>query len=111
MKRIALIALALAVTTTAATADNSTSRQRRIDAREAAQADRIDRARRHGELAWYESFSLRAEQARIRRLERLAKRDGHISRHEARVIEQAQDRASRHIYDEAHDRQKSWLLR
>ena len=41
-------------------------------------------------------------------MERWAKRDGHISREEARRIEQAQDQASRHIRREKHDGQTSW---
>ena len=41
-------------------------------------------------------------------MERLARRDGHIDRYEARRIEDAQDRASRHIYNEGHDGQRRW---
>jgi hypothetical protein len=114
MKRIALIAIALAATTTTASAnpyDNNYNRQYRIDAREAAQADRIASARRRGELTWYESFRLRREQAHIRSLERDARRDGYISRDEARRIEHAQDRASYHIYDQAHDGQRAYWRR
>ncbi len=117
MQRLALIALVLAATTTAASAHDYSSgygdygRQRRIDSREAAQAERIDRARARGELTWYERFRLRSEQARIHRMERLARRDGHIDRYEARRIEDAQDRASRHIYNEGHDGQRRWWAR
>lgn len=116
MKRIALIALALAATTTVASAHDSYGygdygRQRRIDSREATQAERIDRARARGELTWFERFRLRSEQARIHRLERLARRDGHIDRYEARRIEDAQDRASHHIHNESHDRQQRWWAR
>jgi len=110
MTRLALIAIALAASTTAASAYDY-GRAERIDAREAAQARRIAHARRTGQLTWYESLSLKAEQRRIHRLERLAKRDGHISREEARRIEYAQDAASRHIYRESHDGQTSWWRR
>ncbi len=110
MTRLALIAVALAVSTTAAGAHDY-DRSARIDARETAQARRIEHARRSGELTWYESLRLQAEQRRIHRLERQAKRDGHISRDEARRIEHAQDAASRHIYREAHDGQTSWRRR
>ncbi len=82
-----------------------------IDAREAAQAHRIARASRNGELTWYERLQLRAEQARIYAMERAAKRDGYISGWEARRIEQAQDAASQHIYRESHDSQTSWRRR
>ena len=103
MTRIALIALRLpparrrpAPTTTAAA---------RIDVREAAQARRIEHNRRAGELTWYEAAKLKAEQRRIHAMEAWARRDGHISRAEARRIEAAQDAASRHIYRESHDGQ------
>ena len=79
MIRIALIALALAATTTAASAHDY-GRADRIDAREAAQARRIQQARRAGELTWYETLKLKAEQRRIYRMEAWAKRDGYVSR-------------------------------
>jgi hypothetical protein len=117
MKRLVLIALALAAATTTANAYDYShgygdyGRQRRIDAREAAQAERIDRARARGELTWFERFRLRSEQARIHRMERHARRDGYIDRYEARDIERAQDRASRHIYNQSHDGQRRWWAR
>lgn len=107
MTRIALIAALLAASTTAAGAHDY-SRSNRIDAREAAQARRIEHARRAGELTWYETHKLRAEQRRIHRMEAWARRDGHVDRYEARRIEAAQDRAARHIYRESHDGQTSW---
>lgn len=110
MTRIALIALALAATTTAASAHDY-GRAARIDAREAAQARRIQHYRRTGELTWYETLKLNAEQRRIHRMEAWAKRDGHISREEARRIEAAQDAAARHIYRESHDQQIAWRRR
>ena len=106
MIRIALIALALAATTTAASA-HEYGRAERIDAREAAQARRIQQARRAGELTWYETLKLKAEQRRIHRMEAWAKRDGYISREEARRIRAAQEEASRNIYRESHDGQTS----
>jgi hypothetical protein len=106
MIRIALIALALAATTTAASAHDY-GRADRIDAREAAQARRIQQARRAGELTWYETLKLKAEQRRIYRMEADAKRDDYVSRSEARRIQAAQDEASRSIYRESHDGQTS----
>ena len=114
MKRIVLMSLALVATASAASAgpyDNSYWRERRIDAREARQADRIYDARRRGELTWFEAFRLRQEQARIRRMENAALADGYVSPYEARRIERAQDRASYHIYDQAHDGQRAWWRR
>jgi hypothetical protein len=107
MKRIALVAILLAASTGAASAYDY-SRSGRIDAREAEQARRIERASRNGELTWYEKLKLRAEQARIYAMERFAKRDGFIDGREARRIERAQDAASRDIYRESHDSQTSW---
>lgn len=106
MTRIALIALVLAAGTTAANAHDY-GRADRIDAREAAQARRIQHARRTGELTWYEVLKLKAEQRRIRRMEAWAKHDGYLSRSEARRIEAAQDAAASHIYRESHDGQTS----
>ena len=110
MIRLAIIALALAASTTAASAYDY-GRGDRIDAREAAQARRIMHARRTGGLTWYEAEKLKAEQRRIHAMEAWAKRDGTISRTEARRIEAAQDAASRHIYRESHDGQRAWWRR
>jgi hypothetical protein len=110
MTRLALIVIALAASTTVASAQDY-GRGDRIDAREAAQARRIEHARRSGELTWYEAMKLKAEQHRIRRMEAWARRDGSISRDEARRIEAAQDAAGRHIYRESHDGQTAWRRR
>ena len=110
MTRIAIIALALVASTTAASAYDY-GRGDRIDAREAAQARRIMYARRTGELTWLETLKLKTEQKRIRGMEAWAKRDGTISREEARRIDNAQNAASNHIYRESHDGQKAWWRR
>ena len=110
MNRIALIALALAASTTAASAHDY-GRGDRIDAREAAQARRIEYYRRTGELTWLETMKFRAEQRRIHRMEAWVRRDGYISREEARRIEAAQDQAAGHIYRESHDGQRAWWRR
>lgn len=110
MIRPTLIALALIASSTAASAYDS-GRSDRIDAREAAQARRIEHARRTGQLTWFEKMRLNGEQRRIHRMERAAERNGHISREEARRIERAQDAASRHIYRESHDGQTTWRNR
>jgi hypothetical protein len=110
MTRIALIALALAASMTAAGAHDY-NRGDRIDAREAAQARRIEHYRHTGQLTGYEASKLRAEQRRIYAMEAWAKRDGYISRSEARRIEAAQDAAARHIYRESHDGQQAWWRR
>ncbi|MEQ1695801.1 MAG: hypothetical protein ABL901_08170 [Hyphomicrobiaceae bacterium] len=93
----ALIATAIVlVSTTGALAD-------RIDQRQANEAKRIEDGRRSGQLSGREYVQLKAEQARIANMERFAKADGVVTRHEARAIEDAQDAASRRIYQEKHD--------
>ncbi len=105
MNRTFIIAASLlSLTATAALAD-------RIDSREAAQEARIQAARRSGELTVREKAGLEREQAQIRDMERRAKADGVVTRREAAAIERAQDAASRHIYQESHDREKSWWRR
>jgi hypothetical protein len=105
MSRTILAAAAvLAALSTGAMAD-------RIDQRQAEQAYRIEEGRRSGELTRSEYASLRAEQARIADMERRAKADGFVTRHEARDIARAQHAASRHIYQETHDNQRRWYRR
>lgn len=94
-----LIATAIVLATaTGALAD-------RIDQRQSSEAYRIEQGRRSGQLTAHEYAELKAEQARIARMERAAKADGVVTYHEARAIERAQDAASRHIYLEKHDRE------
>lgn len=113
MKKIILAsALALsALTGTAVAGDyghyGSNGRQSEIDRREAIQAQRIEDARRSGELNRREYNHLKQEQARIHEMERRAKADGRIDRYEAAQIRRAQNEASRHIYQESHDSEKS----
>ena len=103
MNRTIIIASSLlAIMTTSAFAGS-------IDYRQEKQVERIQEGRRSGELTVFEAARLRAEQARISRLEREAKADGHVSRSEARTITQAQNAAGRHIYQESHDSQRSWF--
>ncbi len=109
MTKIALgAALGLVALTTTASAFDS--RQAEIDRREAIQEQRIQAARRSGELTRREYVQLEAEQARIRQLERNALRDGHIDRREAAQIREAQNQASRHITQEStdSDRARRW---
>ena len=110
MTRLALIALALAASTTAASAYDY-GRSERIDAREAAQARRIDARPPHRRAHLVRGRKAQGRAAPYPRMEAWAKRDGHISGAEARRIEAAQDAASRHIYRESHDGQTAWRRR
>ena len=111
MKKLALAALGLIALTGSAGAYDS--RPSEIDRREAIQEQRIQAARRSGELTGREYRALEAEQARIHQMERNARRDGHIDRNEAAQIRRAQNEASRHITQESHDseRRGSWARR
>ena len=82
MSKTAIISVLslIALTSTA----NAYDRQSEIDRREWMQEQRIQNARRSGELTRSEYRQLEAEQARIRQLERNAFRDGHVDRHELR---------------------------
>lgn len=107
MKTFTVAALALVAGTVAASAD--TYAERRIDKRQSIQSHRIEQGRHTGQLTFRETRALKAEQARIRAMERRAKADGHIDREEARRIERAQNAASRHIALERSDSQRRGL--
>lgn len=79
-----------------------------IDRRQAVQDHRIEHGRRTGELTRFEYYRLRNEQARIAEMERRAKADGRMTYGERLAIKRAQDEASRNIYRETHDGQKSY---
>ena len=68
-----------------------------IDARQAAQAARIDAALRDGRLDRREFRALKREQVQIRRYEAQAKADGIVTRSERRLLQDMLDRAERHI--------------
>jgi hypothetical protein len=84
---------------------------RDIDTRQEWQRDRIQRARRSGDLTGHEYRSLMSEQRRIMEIERGAKSDGVLTWREREAIRGAQREAGRHIYREAHDREGSWWRR
>jgi hypothetical protein len=78
----------------------------RIDARQARQSDRIRSGVASGDLTRREATALRSEQRGIRRMERHARADGVVTPRESRRLEHAQNRASRHINQQRHDRQQ-----
>jgi uncharacterized membrane protein YebE (DUF533 family) len=105
ISRIVLAAMAvLSVSAVTASADE-------IDRRQSSQERRIQQGVRSGELTRGEYYRLETEQARIRALEARAKADGRVDRYEAAQIRQAQDNASRHIYQEKHDGDRRWTRR
>jgi hypothetical protein len=88
----------VAASTTIASADE-------IDRRQNMQERRIQQGVRDGSITRQEYQRLEQEQARINALERRAKADGRVDYREAAQIGRAQQEASRHIYQEKHDRE------
>jgi hypothetical protein len=91
---LALTAFALAGTASATT----------IDQRQFRQHVRIGMATRHGQLTRGEHLRLRAGQMRVRHMERRARRDGHLSMAERRMLQRRLDRQSVRIHRMAHNR-------
>ena len=76
-----------------------------IDQRQANQEKRIDQGIASGQLNEREANRLNKQQGHINKMEDKAKSDGVVTKREKARIHQAQDRASRHIAREKHDRQ------
>jgi hypothetical protein len=76
-----------------------------IDQRQANQERRIDKGITSGVLTEQEANKLTHQQAHINRMEDKAKSDGVVTKKERAKLHAAQDRASRHIAREKHDRQ------
>lgn len=86
--------------------DRSTDTADRVDARQARQSDRIRTGVASGDLTRRETSALRSEQRGIRQMERHARADGVVTPRESRRLDRAQNRASRHINQQRHDRQQ-----
>ncbi|SPP63263.1 hypothetical protein [Nitrospira lenta] len=76
-----------------------------IDQRQANQEQRIDRGIASGQLNEREANRLNKQEEHINKMEDKAKADGVVTKGERARIDHAQDRASRHIAREKHDRQ------
>ncbi|MEQ1627897.1 MAG: hypothetical protein ABL965_10930 [Nitrospira sp.] len=76
-----------------------------IDQRQATQENRIDQGIASGQLNEREANRLNKQQEHINKIEDKAKADGVVTKGERARIDRAQDRASRHIAREKHDRQ------
>lgn len=103
---VTLAALTTLAVTTGANAWGTSSSD--IDRTQANQAARINQGLRDGSLTRREAEALAAEQRRIQALESAAKRDGVVTRGEQAAIKNAQENASRHIYQERHDSESRW---
>ena len=76
-----------------------------IDQRQANQERRIDQGIASGQLNEREANRLKKQQGHINKMEDRAKSDGVMTKRERARIGAAQNRASRHIVREKHDRQ------
>jgi hypothetical protein len=99
MKRILFAFGALGLMATTAAADST----HRIDRRENRQIHRVTKGVQNGSLNRHETARLLRNQAHIQRLERRAKADGVVTRHERRRIREAQNRQNRLIRHKKHN--------
>ena len=76
-----------------------------IDQRQANQEQRIDNGIESGQLNQHEAARPDKQQSHINKMEDKAKSDGVVTNKERRRIHNAQDRASKNIAREKHDRQ------
>ena len=79
----------------------------RIDQRQANQERRIDQGVKSGQLNQKEAARLEKGQARVQKMENKAVADGTVTAKERRKIERAQDKQSRKIARERHDKQRA----
>lgn len=101
--RHSLIATGLAAAALGAFAQ--TPFEQRVDNRQARQQQRIANGIDSGQLTAREAGRLERQQAGVARMESRFEADGSLSRREALRLENRQDRTSRHIAWQKHDRQ------
>jgi hypothetical protein len=77
----------------------------RIDQRQANQERRIEAGEKSGQLNKREAARLEKGQARVQKMEDRAVADGKVTAKERAKIERAQNKESRRIYREKHDKQ------
>lgn len=77
----------------------------RVDARQDRQQERIGNGVENGSLNAKEAARMQRQQVGVARHEQLVEADGRVTRKEARGLERHQDKTSRHIYRQKHDRQ------
>ena len=104
MKLTRLFAIA-ALTTAALPALAQTPSTTRIDQRQANQEQRIQQGVKSGQLTDKEAARLEKGQARIQKMEDKAVADGKVTKKERAKIEAAQDKQSRRIAKQKHDKQ------
>ena len=79
----------------------------RIDKRQEKQNKRIEKGEESGQITEKEAARLEKGQAHVQKLEDKANADGKVTKAEKARIERAQDKQSRRIYRQKHDKQKA----
>jgi hypothetical protein len=97
MKSLRVLLLAATLMLAIASVSAAHTGTPRADQRQANQRARIAQGVRSGELTRGEAARLRAGQAHVRRVERRAKSDGHVTLRERARLDRAQDVQSRRI--------------
>lgn len=106
MKNMTFVTAAL-VAAFALPAFAQTTSTPRIDQRQVNQERRIDQGVKSGQLNQKEAARLEKGQARVQKMENKAVADGKVTAKESRRIERAQDKQSRKIAREKHDKQQA----
>ena len=107
MNNFAKLIAAAAIATVWLPAQAQTDSTKRIDKRQANQAARIEQGQKSGALNEKEAARLQKGQARVQKMEDKAAADGKVTAKERARIEQAQDKQSRRIQREKHDKQSA----
>lgn len=108
MKPIAIATIAaIAFAAASLPAGAQTDSTNRIDQRQANQEQRIEAGQKSGQLNEKEAARLEKGQARVQKMEDKAAADGKVTRKERARIEHAQDKQSRRVARERHDRQRA----
>ncbi len=102
--RTSIAVFAIAVLPALAFAQNSATPN--IDRRQAEQQKRIDQGVQSGQLNSREAARLEKGQTKVQRMENKAKADGVVTAQERQRIAHEQDKQSKHIAREKHDRQR-----
>ena len=101
-----LATAALALISFAASAQTpASSATPRIDAREAKQEKRIEQGVNSGQLTARETLRVEREQKAIEKVEAKAKADGTVTPQERKRLTHMQNKASKDIYRQKHDKQ------
>lgn len=112
LRNLAITAFGAAVLASTALAQTpapealATKQEQRVDNRQERQSDRITQGVEAGQITAREQVHLERQQRHINRLEARTEADGKVTRREAARMEHAQDRASRSIMRNRHDRQQ-----